>query len=71
MDVEAENARLLAVLQNIVEAYEVRYELYNSDEECAVCLRDKAAAALNGWDARWPLEEQRAWMEGRRYFDAR
>ena len=61
-----EAERLRAILRNIVECHDIRAELYTSDEECAGCLRDKAAAGLMGWDARWPLEEQRAWLEGRR-----
>lgn len=60
-----EVSRLRAVLQSIVDAHDIRSELFTSGEECAENLRDRAAAALEGWDARWGHQEAKAWRERR------
>lgn len=44
----SEEDRLRVWIQNIVDVYEARSELFISEEECSASLYDRAKAALDG-----------------------
>jgi len=54
--VNADNARLRALHQNIIDSYEARSELYTSDAECAKGLAAFAKAAIGTREGESPTQ---------------